>query len=58
MKHHCSPHNCPAQLAKLTGNIHVTGKPRRQKQTSRAQGEGDMWLGKRHPVPKQLEGLQ
>ena len=38
MKHHCSPHNIPAQLAKLTGNIHVTGKPRRQKQTSKDMG--------------------
>lgn len=32
MKHHCSPRNLSAQLAKLTGNIYVTGKPRRLKQ--------------------------
>lgn len=39
MKHHCSPHNLPVQLAKMTGNIHITGKPRRQKQTSKDMGK-------------------
>lgn len=38
MKHHCSPHNLPAQLAKLTGNTHVTGKPCRQKQMLKDMG--------------------
>lgn len=32
MKHHCSTRNLSAQLAKLTGNICITGNPRRLKQ--------------------------
>lgn len=38
MKHHCSPRNPSAQLAKLTGNIYVTGKPRRLKQMLKDMG--------------------
>lgn len=38
MKHHCSARNLSAQLAKLTGNVYVTGKPRRLKQMLRDMG--------------------
>lgn len=38
MKHHCSARNLSAQLAKLTGNIYITGKPRRLKQMLRDMG--------------------
>lgn len=38
MKHHCSPRNSLAQLAKLTGNISVTGRPCRLKQMLKDMG--------------------
>lgn len=38
MKHHCIPNNLSAQLAKLTGKIYVTGKPRRLKQMLKDMG--------------------